>query len=293
MKKDYTKKPKTKKGYKKGYKKDYVKKHAIGSALTSSKRLQGNFPLPNTFCTTFEMEQMGYIGAGGAGAGAEYKVSLQLNNMLLPLTPQTNIGGAPSSGFGNWLTSSSGYTAITGIYPRGYQTLLNATLYGAYKVYGVKYDITVEPAYTLDNMSVIIWPNNVGELPFTISGGVATGTTKPYDVILTYPHAIQKFCSQAQGKENRLSGYVDIATLIGITKQQYLAENATYSVVNGVSAIAGQYGFNELPTNINAICLNALFATVDGQILGNAIAVKTKLKYYVQLQNLQINNITY
>lgn len=289
---------KTKKHYVKKHKKTHMKHSVktvnIGYPLTANDiRLRGNFPLPDTFTTTFEMETMSYLSIGACAAGSEGKYSYQINCMDRPLTPYTNIGGTPSSGFADWMPSSSGFTNTNGIYPRGYSRLLNNTLYSSYKVYGVKYEILCEPASPLDNMSVILWVNNPGSLPYEISGGLPLVTTQAYDVIMTSGFAQQKFCSQAQNASNMITGYVDIPSLIGVTKQQYLAENANYSLNPGVSAIASQFAYNEYPTNQSAICLNTVFATTSGSSLVAGVAIKTRTKFYVQLQNLQIDNITF
>lgn len=156
--------------------------------------------------------------------------------------------------------------ALNALEPVGAAAL--AALYKSYRVYAAKLDITYSPTAGADATMMVVQPYS------TFVGGPSTDA----QAAMSQPYSKAITCTGNNNvRQNRISSYMDVATMLGFTRQQY--KDATTSIGNYDASNPG----------IGA-AFRVYLDTLSGAALSAIAVVEVRLTLWVEslypLQNL-------
>lgn len=204
----------------------HPKKHYKKKLKTTTLRSRNNKILPDRLISRLPLKYWGMIQSGGTGAGTCF---VSLNTILTASGQGPFVAGnvaatrftssAAGSMYGIGITAATLPSGFDGIYS---STVSSVGLYSRYTVLSVSYKIEFIPVASADDIHLAVYPE--------LSSSVTAATTiNSINEAFALPFAKNKVMSYIHSKkENTVSGKVDIAQFVGVSRQE-LINDSDYS----------------------------------------------------------------
>lgn len=155
--------------------------------------------------------------------------------------------------------------ALNALDPVGHQLI--SQLYGSYKVYASRIDVTVTPSAGADTLLLVV-------APVAAEGDIASFETQ---YLMSAPYAKAITCTGNNNiQKNRISLYMDSSTALGQNRAQFQAQLAT--------------ACNAAPfVNPNQWNWVIAYQMLSGNVPSSNVFVEVRQTFYVEYENVQEN----